>query len=215
MDFDPDHKKWQFACCRIVTGLKIWASFEIILSAIFTVLLVLTCHEGLKTKVENTELIFDFGLLTMCVLMLIGNVMLVIGLQLYQIKLMYFTIFVRTMFLIFISAFGVSRFLLRHDHVAPRKGFNDREEPSIALRLIGLVFFMLVVCAAVFYTIYLIVQAIRYTIAYNRLQDRRQSLILASQIGLYCTQTPSYSILEPEMLAHLRRKSNGSKGSGC
>ncbi|KAI6203519.1 hypothetical protein M3Y94_00566400 [Aphelenchoides besseyi] len=202
MDFDPDHKKWQFACCRIVTGLKIWASFEIILSAIFTVLLALTCHESLKAKVENTELIFDFGLLTMCVLMLIGSVMLVVGLQLYQIKLMYFTIFVRTMFLIFISAFGVSRFLLRHDHVAPRKGFNnDREEPSIALRLIGLIFFMLVVSAAVFYTIYLIVQAIRYTNAYNRLQDRRQSLILASQI-------------EPEMLAHLRRKSNGSKESG-
>lgn len=50
-------------------------------------------------------------------------------------------------------------------------------------RLVFLVMVMLGVCCAVFYTILLIMKGVRFVNNFNKLRDRRQSLIQASQIG--------------------------------
>ncbi|KAI6182191.1 hypothetical protein M3Y97_00353800 [Aphelenchoides bicaudatus] len=207
MDFDPDSEKWQFCCCRILTGLKLWTAVEIVGSLIFTVAMVSTCYTNVKAHESDTELIFDFGLLTICVLMLIGSILLMIGMLVYQEKLMYFTLFVRVCLVIFMSAFGVSRFVLSHNDTVNlnkqqtkrRRGpfENEKGETSTAIRLLFLIFFMVIVSASVFFTIYLVVRGIRFVAAYKKLQNRRQSLILASQI-------------DPELVEHLRRKSHAS-----
>jgi hypothetical protein len=59
MDFDPDHEKWQFCCCRILTGLKLWAGVEIVLSLILTVVLASTSYSSVKQNVQ-VILIFLF-----------------------------------------------------------------------------------------------------------------------------------------------------------
>jgi len=209
MDFDPDHEKWQFCCCRILTGLKLWTAAEILLSLIFTAVLGSTCYNSVKTNAPNTELVFDFGLLTICVFTLLTSILLMIGMLIYQEKLMYPNIFVRVALLIFVSAFGVSRFVLgstNNENSAPstkrRRGpfDNEKGEPSTALRLLFLVFFMIVVSAAVFFSIYLVVNGIRFVSAFKKLQQRRQSLILASQI-------------DPELVEQLRRKSHASNNN--
>lgn len=59
MDFDPDHEKWQFCCCRILTGLKIWTAVEILLSVIFTFVLGSACLDSIKANapvIQNEDL---------------------------------------------------------------------------------------------------------------------------------------------------------------
>jgi hypothetical protein len=114
------------------------------------------------------------------------------------------------------SAFGVNRFVLSNNNnqttVKRRRGpfDNEKDEPSTGLRLLFLIFFMLVMSGTVFFSIYLVLRGIRYVAAYKKVQHRRQSLILASQIGKISLFSLNLITLDPELVEHLRRKSHAS-----
>lgn len=88
---------------------------------------------------------------------------------------------------------GRNRKRISHKHVSSFDSFHIcylletiylfQDEPSTTARLIFLILIMMAVSSAAFYTIYLIMNAANYITNYNKLRDRRQSLIQASQIG--------------------------------
>lgn len=115
------------------------------------------------------------------------------------------------------SAFGVNRFVLSngnsHQMTEKRRGGpfnNEKGQPSTGLRLLFLIFFMLVMSATIFFSIYLVLRGIKFVAAFKKVQHRRQSLILASQIGKEIVFVHDMIILDPELVEHLRRKSHTS-----
>ncbi|KAI6234389.1 hypothetical protein M3Y99_00789400 [Aphelenchoides fujianensis] len=188
------------------------SGLEIAVSALLSVVLAFTCIESVQQKAKTTELVFDFGLLTISALMLLGSSLLLAGLFVGQERLMYFTIFVRATLLVFMSAFGVNQFVLTDDNERPRgpgqeaAHFQRQEreysgETPIILRLIGLIVLMIASLGGrLLFDLPRGYTAIRFVFYSRHLKDRRESLLIASHI-------------EPELLAHLRRQSHASKTS--
>ncbi|KAE9555277.1 hypothetical protein FO519_001528 [Halicephalobus sp. NKZ332] len=192
MDFDPDHAKWQCCCCHLASGLKILATTEIVICSVFLLFGGVDLYRSFKSSSsESDDFIFEFGVIFTTLFMIVASSLLIIGISKVKVKLMYPTITARVILIIFVTVFGVRQVVVEPNEDAkrptlPPKKLVDRkfhqDEPSVVLRLVFLVFLMIFVCIGVFYTIYLVVRCIRYIQAYSRLEQRRASLIFASQI---------------------------------
>ncbi|VDL63321.1 unnamed protein product [Nippostrongylus brasiliensis] len=123
----------------------------------------------------------------MMVFLAVSSALLILGIHKHDINLMYPTLVVRMLFIIFVQVFGVSTV------VAPQqvqsRWETDQNDPTVkeaeknvALRLVFLVFAMLFITVFVFYCIYLVVRCIQYERCYSRMKERRESFIAASMI---------------------------------
>ncbi|CAJ0595757.1 unnamed protein product [Cylicocyclus nassatus] len=184
MDFDPNSEKWACCCCTLPSGLQILAVAEI---AIATLVAALTTHH-LVTDTESPSY-FQICLIAMMLLMALTSSLLIAGIQRHDTSLMYPTLVARVVLIIFVQVFGVST-VVAPEPAAPRwekeKPTKEPEEndgePSVAVRLVMLVFAMLFITVAVFYCIYLVVRCLQYQRCYSRMKERRESFIAASMI---------------------------------
>ncbi|VDM37780.1 unnamed protein product [Toxocara canis] len=208
MDFDPRHPKWQCCCCRLSSGLKILATVEIIVACLIA---ALYAYSTFAIALNNPVGIladlswFAMTLVPMCILCAVTSALLIVGIRQRNVKLMYPTLAARAMLVTFVQVFGVST-VVRPGHITSAETIHaikengrwkskthekasvyldvaSQDEPSVALRLVFLTFSMIFISIFVFYTIYLVVRCIRFISAYRRLEIRRQSLIIAGQIG--------------------------------
>ncbi|CAD5206212.1 unnamed protein product [Bursaphelenchus okinawaensis] len=185
MDFNPDHEKWQCCCCHVVSGLKILSVVELVASILF---LGVFGYNAFTSEKRTEDFVFAITLLGLCLATAISSALLVAGLFKLHAKLMYPSVAVRVAIVIFVAVFGVSHIVLRpdEDDYSPRNKPHSSQysgQPSMIARLVFLIFIMLTLCCVVFYTIFLIMNAIKYVTNMNKLKDRRQSLINASQIA--------------------------------
>ncbi|CAD5208947.1 unnamed protein product [Bursaphelenchus xylophilus] len=185
MDFNPEHQKWQCCCFHIIPGLKILSIGVLVVSTLF---LVLFGHGLLYSAKKQDDFVFAATLLSLCLATVLSSALLVLGLFKKKAKLMYPSVVVGVGIVIFVAVFGVSHVVLQPDegevthHTKQGKNNKHSEAPSMTARLVFLIFVMMIVCCVVFYAIFLIMKAIQYVKNVNKLRDRRQSLINASQI---------------------------------
>ncbi|KAM3722180.1 50S ribosomal protein [Dirofilaria immitis] len=193
MDFDPDNPKWLCCCWQLPNGLMILASSEIIIS------LMLSMYSATYIAMSNSEQLWFMITLTLISIMYgIASALLFIGIRKLKENLMYPTLAARAILIIFLQLFGVST-AIQPTHSIDNENWREmteqkihknlvkkkmENEPTIAQRLILLIFFMLLISIFVFYTLYLIVRCIHYVKAYKRLMRRKHSLIVACRIDL-------------------------------
>ncbi|EFO20788.2 hypothetical protein LOAG_07703 [Loa loa] len=198
MDFDPEHPKWLCCCCRLVNGLMILASSEIVLSVLL--LLYSIAYIAIPSNPDeqyDNDLWFMIILIPISIMYGVTSALLFFGINKYKEKLLYPTLVARAIIVIFMQVFGVSV------AVRPSPSINDvnwdesddekmhknlvkknmQKELTVSQRLMLLMFFMMIISIFVFYTLYLIVRCIRYIKAYKRLLLRKRSLIVACQIN--------------------------------
>lgn len=204
MDFDPDKEKWQCCCCRIPTGLKIMGIVEAIGAvAVLAVALKLLNGQAQQPNGGGAFFLFYLCLAAIAFLFAASSLLMVLGIRKRKHKWLYPTVAVRVLLVIFVAVFGVSTGVVQHSDTdavndefssskptkAPKRKVKmggrrvvNQEEPSTALRLVFLVFLMLFVSIAVFYTIFLVVRGIHYIQGYNRLKRRRSSFMVVAQL---------------------------------
>uniref|UniRef100_A0A183C9X3 MARVEL domain-containing protein n=1 Tax=Globodera pallida TaxID=36090 RepID=A0A183C9X3_GLOPA len=193
MDFDPEHVKWQCCFCRIPTGLKFLGVVDCAVAAGVLLLGLHFIHVHATTDKEGYFFLFDLSLAAISLLFGLSSLLMIAGVQLHREKLLYPTVVLRVVLVIFVTVFGVSIGVVRPVFEEE----EAEEEPSIALRLVFLMFVMVLISIVVFYTIFLVLRTIRFIKAHKRLQRRRSSFFLVGQID------PS--------LMHLKRPSQCSQ----
>ncbi|KAL3997669.1 putative integral membrane protein [Acanthocheilonema viteae] len=196
MDFDPQNQKWFCCCCHLSQGLMILASSEIILSILsllYSIAYIAILNSG--EKYDDT-LWFIIILMSISIMYGVTSALLIIGIYKNKEKLMYPTLVARAIIVIFMQVFGVSTIVRpsydvndinwkKLDDQKIHKNLNGKKmekETTAGQRLMMLIFIMMLISIFVFYTLYLIVRCIHYVKAYNRLLDRKRSLILACNI---------------------------------
>ncbi|VDM63542.1 unnamed protein product [Angiostrongylus costaricensis] len=116
----------------------------------------------------------------------VTSAMLIVGINRFNVSLMYPTLLARMLFIIFVQVFGVSTVVAPHRTHSRWESYREKteEEPesNVALRLVVLVFAMLIITIIVLYCIYLVVRCIQYVKYYCRMKERRESLIQAGMI---------------------------------
>ncbi|KAI1722511.1 hypothetical protein Ddc_06670 [Ditylenchus destructor] len=206
MDFDPDHPKWLCCCCSISSGLKILCSAETVIALIFLFTGVTNLINNMGSQEEDIPLYLSLSIVSLFVAT--TSLLLVAGIHKRRIQWMYPSLAARVLVIIFVTVFGVS-YIVQPDKESeiptkPRpklagtiKTRPGQPEPSTAIRFVFLMFIMVFLCIGIFYTIYLVVRAIRFVKCFRRLEDRRCSLIAAG-------------LIEPELMASNRRNSKAS-----
>uniref|UniRef100_A0A914GW63 DUF7027 domain-containing protein n=1 Tax=Globodera rostochiensis TaxID=31243 RepID=A0A914GW63_GLORO len=212
MDFDPEHVKWQCCFCRIPTGLKFLGVVDCAVAVGVLLLGLHFIHVHATTDKEGYFFLFDLSLAAISLLFGFSSLLMIAGVQLHREKLLYPTVVLRVVLVIFVTVFGVSIGVVRpvfeekaevelstqrRLKSSSEKRIVNQEEPSIALRLVFLMFIMVFISIVVFYTIFLVLRTIRFIKAHKRLQRRRSSFFLIGQID------PS--------LMHLKRPSQCSQ----
>ncbi|KAL3094827.1 hypothetical protein niasHS_006122 [Heterodera schachtii] len=206
MDFDPDHEKWKCCFCRIPTGLKILGLAECVLATAVLALGLHLIHVHSVTDKEGFFFCFDLSLCSISVLFGLSSLLMSVGVRFRREQLLYPTVMLRVLLIIFVTVFGVSIGVVRplppaavdndweeeenrihllnskKQKIGSEKRIVNQEEPSIVLRLVFLMFIMLLVSVVMFYTIFLVLQSIRFIKASKRLQRRRSSVYLIGQI---------------------------------
>lgn len=126
---------------------------------------------------------------------------MIIGIRKRKEKLLYPTIIARVLLVIFVTVFGVSIGVVRHENasdlddikssskrgktkISGRK-IASQEETSTTLRLVFLMVLMMFVSMVVFYTIFLVVRGVNFLKNYNRLKRRRSSFTAIAYLGKY------------------------------
>uniref|UniRef100_A0A0K0DCZ4 G_PROTEIN_RECEP_F3_4 domain-containing protein n=1 Tax=Angiostrongylus cantonensis TaxID=6313 RepID=A0A0K0DCZ4_ANGCA len=117
----------------------------------------------------------------------VTSAMLIVGINRFNVSLMYPTLLARMLLIIFVQVFGVSTVVAPHRTHSRWESYREKtekQEPesNVALRLVMLVFAMLIITVIVLYCIYLVVRCIQYVKYYCRMKERRDSLIQASMI---------------------------------
>ncbi|KAL3099128.1 hypothetical protein niasHT_025572 [Heterodera trifolii] len=149
---------------------------------------------------------FDLSLCSISVLFGLSSLLMSVGVRFRREQLLYPTVMLRVLLIIFVTVFGVSIGVVRplppandndneeeeenrirllnskKQKIGAEKRIVNQEEPSIVLRLVFLMFIMLLVSVVMFYTIFLVLQSIRFIKASKRLQRRRSSVYLIGQI---------------------------------
>uniref|UniRef100_A0A914DP68 DUF7027 domain-containing protein n=1 Tax=Acrobeloides nanus TaxID=290746 RepID=A0A914DP68_9BILA len=197
MDFDPHHSKWQCCCCHLASGLKILGLFEIALAVLGIAIAGVNLVQDLKlpSGSEDREIFFLTSLIVLLLLIAVTSILMIYGIKKHRFKFMYPTLLARVLLIIFVAIFGVSMVVQPGADEEPtrptpsikskqkvEKPQFEQSDPPMALRLVFLVFLMIFISIGVFYTIYLVVRCMRYVKAYERLERRRSSVIMAGQI---------------------------------
>ncbi|VDN58275.1 unnamed protein product [Dracunculus medinensis] len=191
MDFNPRHPKWICCCCYLPTGLKILASIEVFVAA--TVLLAIIINMIIDFQEDVSLSWFRIFSILMCIFYGFSSSLLIIGILKSKVQLLYPTISARGVFVIFVQAFGITTIVNPQHHSSHEMSKNNNIKSTIhqeyhsslstAAKLLMTAFLMVLIAVFILYTIYLIVRCIRYVRANKVLENRRESIIMACQIG--------------------------------
>ncbi|KAL3070426.1 hypothetical protein niasHT_032216 [Heterodera trifolii] len=153
--------------------------------------------------IEGFFFCFDLSLCSISVLSGLSSLLMSVGVGFRREQLLYPTVMLRVLLIIFVTVFGVSIGVVRPLPPADDNDWEEEEEnrihllnskkqkigaekrieePSIVLRLVFLMFIILLMSVVMFYTIFLVLQSIRFIKASKRLQRRRSSVYLIGQI---------------------------------
>jgi lysylphosphatidylglycerol synthetase-like protein (DUF2156 family) len=179
MDFDPNHKKWECCCCRLPTGLKILGVVEVLIGCAVTALLVLLVISDQKVMHPWTV----YVAITICVAVIVSSALLVVGIKINKEHLLYPTLAVKTVCILAVHCLVIYN-VMQPYHVEeplPDQTPDDDKRRDVT-RLVFSIFLVMFICVGIMYTMYLVVRCMRYVRAARRLEERRRSVIHASQI---------------------------------
>uniref|UniRef100_A0A914M5W2 DUF7027 domain-containing protein n=1 Tax=Meloidogyne incognita TaxID=6306 RepID=A0A914M5W2_MELIC len=191
LEFDPNHEKWQCCCCRVTAGLQIMGIVEAISASAVIPFALNQMNEHAQSGNNGNFVVFYASLAFVTLLIVITSLLMIIGVRKRKEKLLYPSIVARVLLVIFVTVFGVSIGVVRHENaselddikssskrgktkVSGRK-IASQEEASTTLRLVFLMVLMMFVSMVVFYTIFLVVRGVNFLKNYNRLKRRRSS----------------------------------------
>uniref|UniRef100_A0A915NYY9 Serpentine receptor class gamma n=1 Tax=Meloidogyne floridensis TaxID=298350 RepID=A0A915NYY9_9BILA len=180
LEFDPNHEKWQCCCCRVTAGLQIMGIVEAICASAVIPFALNQMNEHAQSGNNGNFVVFYASLAFVTLLIVITSLLMIIGIRKRKEKLLYPTIIARVLLVIFVTVFGVSIGVVRHENASDLddiKSSSKRGKTKISGRKIAifLMVLMMFVSMVVFYTIFLVVRGVNFLKNYNRLKRRRSS----------------------------------------
>ncbi|KAL3096384.1 hypothetical protein niasHS_004350 [Heterodera schachtii] len=133
MDFDPDHEKWKCCFCRIPTGLKILGLAECVLATAVLALGLQLIH----VHSEGFYFCFDLSLCSISVLFGLSSLLMSVGVRFRREQLLYPTVMLRVLLIIFVTVFGVSIGVVRPLPPINNDDDDDDEEDENRIHLLN------------------------------------------------------------------------------
>lgn len=177
MDFNPNHQKWQCCCCHLASGLRILGGVEMIVASAVTTVLVMMATSDEMTLHPWT--VYTGIIVSLAVV--VSSALLIVGIQLKNEKLLYPTLIVKGVCIVAAHCLVAFNLLRPYQSQQPAGGQASEEKPSVT-RLVFAVFIVMFFSVGIIYTMYLVVHCMRYLRGARRLEERRLSVIHASQI---------------------------------
>uniref|UniRef100_A0A1I8BD51 Nodulin-like domain-containing protein n=1 Tax=Meloidogyne hapla TaxID=6305 RepID=A0A1I8BD51_MELHA len=115
LEFDPNHEKWQCCCCRVTVGLQIMGIVEAICASAVIPFALSQMNEHAQTGFNGNFVVFYASLACVTLLIVLTSLLMVIGVRKRKEKLLYPTIIARVLLVIFVTVFGVSIGVVRHE----------------------------------------------------------------------------------------------------
>uniref|UniRef100_A0A915LMB4 DUF7027 domain-containing protein n=1 Tax=Meloidogyne javanica TaxID=6303 RepID=A0A915LMB4_MELJA len=118
LEFDPNHEKWQCCCCRVTAGLQIMGIVEAISASAVIPFALNQMNEHAQSGNNGNFVVFYASLAFVTLLIVITSLLMIIGVRKRKEKLLYPTIVARVLLVIFVTVFGVSIGVVRHENAS-------------------------------------------------------------------------------------------------
>uniref|UniRef100_A0A915MH92 DUF7027 domain-containing protein n=1 Tax=Meloidogyne javanica TaxID=6303 RepID=A0A915MH92_MELJA len=118
LEFDPNHEKWQCCCCRVTAGLQIMGIVEAICASAVIPFALNQMNEHAQSGNNGNFVVFYASLAFVTLLIVITSLLMIIGIRKRKEKLLYPTIIARVLLVIFVTVFGVSIGVVRHENAS-------------------------------------------------------------------------------------------------
>uniref|UniRef100_A0A914WVR0 DUF7027 domain-containing protein n=1 Tax=Plectus sambesii TaxID=2011161 RepID=A0A914WVR0_9BILA len=178
MDFNPNHPKWQCCCCHLASGLKILGVVEVTIASAVMALLVLMLTSDSKLMHPWTV----FTGVALCLAVIVSSALLIVGIQKKNGQLLYPTLVVKGICIVVAHCLVAFNVLRPYQTEEARTTEQTPEDKPGITRLVFAIFVVMFVSVGIIYTMYLVVHCMRYLHGARRLEERRASVVHASQI---------------------------------